>query len=150
MTRYFHGVLCTLLMSALSAMPALAAPPEGKGKPDKHPHSSMHGKPKHESGYDGDSTRALVRAGITAAVVQSIIRERHIDLGSYAALPPGIRKNLARGKPLPPGIAKRGVPLPLLESLPHYPGYEWTVAGRDLVLLAIGSAIVADILRDVF
>ena len=26
------------------------------------------------------------------------------------SLPPGIAKNLARGKPLPPGIAKRAVP----------------------------------------
>jgi hypothetical protein len=96
----------------------------------------------------GDSYAGLVYAGITAALARSYARD--YDLGGYSSLPPGIRKNLARGKPLPPGIAKKLVPGPLLGRLPRYEGYEWRVAGTDLVLIAIATAVVADVLYDVF
>ncbi|HET7687314.1 MAG TPA: anti-virulence regulator CigR family protein, partial [Candidatus Macondimonas sp.] len=64
--------------------------------------------------------------------------------------PPGIRRNLARGKPLPPGIARQAVPGPVLRGLPHHEGYEWLVCGTDLVLVAIAGAIMADVIFDVF
>jgi hypothetical protein len=35
-------------------------------------------------------------------------------------------------------------------SEPQYDGYEWEVAGTDLILVAIGTAVVAEILTDVF
>lgn len=97
---------------------------------------------------DGDAYAGLLYAGITAALAHRYA----IDSGirGYSSLPPGIRKNLARGKPLPPGIAKKIAPGPLLGRLPRYDGYEWRVAGTDLVLIAIGTAVVADILYDVF
>lgn len=60
---------------------------------------------------------------------------RHLALNygltGYDSLPPGIAKNLARGKPLPPGIAKKTVPADMLGQLPSYPGYEWRVVGDD-------------------
>jgi len=71
-------------------------------------------------------------------------------LTGYSALPPGIAKNLARGKPLPPGIAKKAVPAPMLRELPHYPGYEWRIAGRDLVLIALSTAVVTSVINNVF
>ncbi|GKX60050.1 RcnB family protein [Leminorella grimontii] len=71
-------------------------------------------------------------------------------LTGYSSLPPGIAKNLARGKPLPPGIAKKAVPAGMLSSLPHYPGYEWYIAGDDLVLVAVTTAIVNTVLSGVF
>lgn len=155
MSVLIRSTQCALLSLMLAGMPVSAAPPEGKGNPHGHG-----GKPqKHEQpgkgqvyehAVDGRDAANLVLAGISAAAVQAIIRERHIDIGGYAALPPGIRKNLARGKPLPPGIAKRAVPMPLLNELPHHPGYEWQVAGHDLVLVAIGTAIIADVLHGIF
>lgn len=96
----------------------------------------------------GDAYTGLIYAGITAALAHGYAIDSGV--GGYAALPPGIRKNLARGKPLPPGIAKKLVPGPLLSRLPRYDGYEWRVAGTDLILIAIGTAVVADILYDVF
>ncbi|WP_394061746.1 anti-virulence regulator CigR family protein [Alcaligenes sp. WGS1538] len=94
------------------------------------------------------ATGDLVYAGITAALA----REYAVDygLGGYSALPPGIRMNLARGKPLPPGIAKRAVPGSLLGRLPSYPGYEWRIAGTDLILISLSTALIADVLYDVF
>ena len=77
------------------------------------------------------------------------IAERHGYVG-YADLPPGIRKNLARGKPLPPGIAKKMVPGPMLRELPAYSGYEWRVYGSDLVLVALATGVIADVLAGVF
>lgn len=62
-----------------------------------------------------------------------------------AALPPGIQKNLARGKPLPPGIAKK-LDGRLLGHLPHYEGYEWQQAGVDLILVAIATGIIYEVL----
>ncbi|WP_205012759.1 anti-virulence regulator CigR family protein [Nitrosomonas sp. HPC101] len=90
----------------------------------------------------------LVYAGITAALA----REYALDfgLGGYSTLPPGIRKNLARGKPLPPGIARKMAPGPMVSRLPRYPGYEWRVVGTDLILISVATAVVADILYDVF
>ena len=71
-------------------------------------------------------------------------------LTGYKSLPPGIAKNLARGKPLPPGIAKKAVPASMLDQLPSYPGYEWRVVGDDLVLIALSTAIVTSVINGVF
>lgn len=61
-------------------------------------------------------------------------------------LPPGIAKNLARGKPLPPGIAKRYLPGDLVAGLPSRPGYERIIAGNDVLLVAVATGIIVDIL----
>ncbi|AGA34365.1 CigR (Putative inner membrane protein) [Thioalkalivibrio nitratireducens DSM 14787] len=62
-----------------------------------------------------------------------------------AALPPGIRKNLARGKPLPPGLAHR-VGGPLARDLPYYPGYDWYLAGTDAVLVDAYTRVIVDVI----
>ncbi|WP_432652301.1 anti-virulence regulator CigR family protein [Pseudomonas aeruginosa] len=64
------------------------------------------------------------------------------------ALPPGIQKNLARGKPLPPGIAKK-LDGRLLGRLPHYDGYEWMQAGTDLLLVAVATGLIYEVLDNV-
>jgi len=50
-------------------------------------------------------------------------------------LPPGIAKNVARGKPLPPGIAKKALPADLLALAPK--------AGRDVSFAIVGDRVVA-------
>src|SRR3546814_1604788 len=94
----------------------------------------------------GDIVTGLVYAGITAALAHGYALD--YGLTGYSALPPGIRKNLARGKPLPPGIQKKIVPGSLLSRLPRYSGYEWRVAGSDLILVAVATAVVADVLYE--
>ncbi|MDR2893717.1 MAG: anti-virulence regulator CigR family protein [Deltaproteobacteria bacterium] len=110
------------------------------------------GKGQHRgsgSDYDEvDLAAVLVTAGITALAAQDIARSN--NLIGYEPLPPGIQKNLMRGKPLPPGIAKKNVSAKMLRQLPVHPGYEWRVAGRDLVLVGTATMIVADVLHDVF
>lgn len=65
------------------------------------------------------------------------------------ALPPGVAKNLARGKRLPPGIAKRPIPSPLQAQLPPRVGVEVSIFGDRIVLLE-ASGVVIDILEGVF
>ncbi|MFQ3787578.1 anti-virulence regulator CigR family protein [Halomonas sp. A29] len=68
---------------------------------------------------------------------------------SRESLPPGIRMNLERGKPLPPGIAKQ-LDDRILRDLPRYDGYEWRRVGPDVVLVDAANAIIYEILRDIF
>ena len=60
------------------------------------------------------------------------------------SLPAGIQKNLARGKPLPPGIAKK-LDGRLLGQLPRYDRYEWMQAGADLILVAVATGIIYEV-----
>lgn len=160
-----------LLSSCLvgTSLPALADPPAGKGNPNAsgqgagqgQSQSKGQGQDKSQGQAKGSSQNgaqgAEGTAGITAGLVTAgitLTAARELALGSgltgYTALPPGIAKNLGRGKPLPPGIAKKTVPGAMLSRLPVHPGYEWQVVGSDLVLLAVGTAIVADVLAGVF
>jgi len=64
-------------------------------------------------------------------------------------LPPGIAKNLARGKPLPPGIARQGLPDELRHALPAPPsGYERVVVDGKVLLVEIATRVIHDILVD--
>jgi hypothetical protein len=64
-------------------------------------------------------------------------------------LPPGIAKNLARGKPLPHGIAKRQLPAVLVAQLPRRSGVEVAMFGDRIVLLE-ASGLVVDVLEGIF
>jgi hypothetical protein len=113
-----------------------AAPPEGKGKPDK------------SSPYSSGDGQQLISPVIDYDHARNIAVSNHQT--GYKALPPGIAKNLARGKPLPPGIAKKALPAPMLRELPVYPDYEWKRCGTNLVLVQIATQVVAEVLANVF
>jgi hypothetical protein len=63
--------------------------------------------------------------------------------------PPGAAKKYARGRPLPPGIAKRALPADLVALLPPQPGYEYVVIERDVLLVSVRTSLVVDLLIDV-
>lgn len=65
------------------------------------------------------------------------------------ALPPGTRKNLTRGKSIPPGIAKRFPPDALRSSLSVPPQYDVVVVGWDVLLVEAATGIIHDVLMDV-
>lgn len=70
--------------------------------------------------------------------------------GKHKGLPPGIEKNLARGKPLPPGIAKQYLPDGLIKALPAPPkGYERIIVDGKVLLVEIATQVIHDILMDV-
>lgn len=65
-------------------------------------------------------------------------------------LPPGIAKNLGRGKPLPPGIAKQQLPDGLLRLLPAVPrGYERVIVDGRVLLVEVATQVIHDVLTDI-
>ncbi len=70
--------------------------------------------------------------------------------GGLGALPPGIAKNLERGKPLPPGIAKQVLPSALVNTLPREPeGYERIIVAGKILLVEIATQVIVDVITDV-
>ncbi len=123
------------LAVAALAFPMLVAVP-GKAEAQRHP----------------NRTRVEVTAGITFSVTQrESIRSYYADhpRAGLKALPPGMRKRLAKGKPLPPGIAKQVAPSALMERVAVPKGYRLQEVGPDVVLVEIATGIVHDILMDV-
>jgi hypothetical protein len=132
MPRSLPLLICSALALSLATQGALAAP-----KADKH-----------GAGHGGDVSVHLNGPTIDIGRVRIILGDNRQLIGPVSSLPPGIAKNLARGKPLPPGIAKRFDPR-LANQLPRYDGYEWKQIGRDVVLVAIATGIVYEVLRNV-
>lgn len=144
MTRILAAVLVLLLAAA---GPALA---QGKGKDKGNP-----GKPDNEV-----STEEVIE-GVTAGVLGAVLSndERRIirnyfgehpkDAGKLKELPPGIRKKIARGGTMPPGIAKQALPDGLHRRLPPRDGYDYEIVGTDVVLVETATRVIVDVLKDV-
>jgi Ni/Co efflux regulator RcnB len=149
--RTTFTVLALIVSLGLSSAPALADKGgNGNGGGNGHGNSGNNGNNgKHgNKAKDNDGDRGLVSVSISHERARSLAL--NYGLTGYRSLPPGIAKNLARGKPLPPGIAKKMVPSSMLHDLPYYPGYEWRIAGNDLVLVALSTALVASVINGVF
>ena len=130
------SIAFTVAFAAAVSMPAAAVPPPGKG----NSHDAA-------AALDVDA-QTLIDPDIDYEALRSIAVSQHYT--GYRALPPGIAKNLARGKPLPPGIAKKHVPAALVAQLPTYPDYEWRRCGTDLVLVQIATQVVAEVVANIF
>lgn len=127
------GISAVLLLATQSG---IAAPKNDKGNP--------HDK----GGHDANITVDLNGPTVDIGRVRIVLGDNRELIGNVSSLPPGIQKNLARGKPLPPGIAKK-FDNRLIGKLPRYDGYEWKQAGTDVVLVAIATGIVYEVLRNV-
>ncbi|UCG86743.1 MAG: hypothetical protein JSW71_23085 [Gemmatimonadota bacterium] len=97
----------------------------------------------------GDEVRVQQSVGFSVTERQVIVEFFATHRQQAEALPPGVAKNLARGKRLPPGIAKRPIPSELQAQLPTRVGVEVSIFGDRIVLLE-ASGVVIDILEGVF
>ncbi len=100
------------------------------------------------------SSTALSIGAEQAAVVRAYYDNgssgRGRGRGRNGGLPPGIAKNLQRGKPLPPGIAKQYLPADVLIALPPLTrGFEYVVVAGKLLLVEISTQVIHDVLLDV-
>ena len=152
------GTTCLALV--LSAGLALADPSNGKSNQAKGQNgkdaSSQHQSSQSEKGkknahsshdaYDDDDFQRRYDDDLDD--IRRIFTRYSGSYGQAQAFPPGIRKNLARGKPLPPGIAKKLDPS-FARQLPYYQGYEWQQVGSDAALINVTTGIVREILSDV-
>ena len=143
------AVTCFAL--AVGSVAALADPGNGKGQVNEkgnsqggQGHGNQGNKGKGSAGNNWEHGPSIDRGNVLGVL------GGHRDYWRPGpSLPPGTQKNLARGKPLPPGIAKK-LDGRLLGTLPHYDGYEWRQAGTDLVLVAIASGIIYEVLNGAF
>lgn len=109
---------------------------------------------KHGGGGGRDGGQRVERSSdlgdiIISAAERALIGEYYRSHAMPVdSLPPGIRKKLARGKPLPPGIAKR-FPDGLRGQLPHRPGYDYRVVGADVALVEMATGVIVDVVKDI-
>lgn len=69
--------------------------------------------------------------------------------GRSGRLPPGIARNLARGKPLPPGIAMGYLPAAVVADLPRLPsGLDYVIVAGKLLLVEAATQVVREVLLD--
>ena len=141
--RFTAFVLALMIPVALGAL----EPVQGKDRPDKAKNEK-----KESRGDKDDSLGASIVLSAGISISYHDVRRYAVesDLTGQKPLPPGIRKNLARGKPMPPGIAKTRMPSSFLTRLPALEGYEWHVAGVDLVLVLKADKLISDVVKDIF
>jgi len=89
--------------------------------------------------------------------IRAYYRDHSTDYSSHGgnkgkgrkSLPPGIAKNLQRGKPLPPGIAKQVLPSGLISVLPPPPhGFERVTIDGKVLLVEVATQVIHDVLED--
>lgn len=84
-----------------------------------------------------------------AAAIRAYYGNQSRGRGPNGGLPPGIAKNLARGKPLPPGIAKQYLPADLVYRLPPIDrGLEYVVVAGKLLLVEAATQVVRQVLLE--
>jgi Ni/Co efflux regulator RcnB len=139
-------ILAAVLALSLAAAPALADQGKGKGKGNS-------GKP---SGGTMEDVVEGVTAGVLGAVLSDDERRiiqryfgEHPDTVKVKELPPGIRKKLARGGAMPPGIAMQVLPDGLHRQLPPRFGEHYEIIGTDVVLVETATRVIVDVLKDV-
>lgn len=133
MRKILLAALGALAFSMSLPLPAAADPggKHGGGREPRTEHSSDLG--------------SVIISAAERALIGDYYRSHSIPADS---LPPGIRKKVARGKPLPPGIAKR-FPDGLHGQLPARPGYDYRTVGADVVLVEVATGVIVDVVKDI-
>lgn len=151
MLRTVDGVTRNFIAWVVVAVMAIATAGIGHAKNDNANNKGNKHKAQQTEERVEDEIIDEVLDGIFGENDREVIERYVKDRGvKTKRLPPGIAKNLERGKPLPPGIAKRGLPTDLEGRLPKLrDGLERIIVGDDVTIVEEGTRIVVDILRDV-
>lgn len=138
-------------LTVLAAGPAAAQPPPGRGQGQGRGGGppGQGGPPVGRGAPDAGVAGAVGALAVFSAIEQARIRAWFIaNPYPVQPLPPGIARNLARGRPLPPGIAKRYAPAGLIGQLVPRPGYEILIAGASVLLVHAATGLVHDVLSE--
>ena len=130
MCRIVHPSLVGLLLAfALQAVTPVESEAQGRSQPRGTP----------------------TQADTLSLEVKVQIREYYAShpVAGARALPPGIRRNLERGKELPPGIAKKVAPQELQSQVGVPEGFELVEVGLDVLLVEVATNIIHDVLMDI-
>jgi len=119
-----------------------------------HAEDQIRGEDHDRGGYDqrggpekGPDPRNMHRPPQDFGPIRQIIHNDHEHFSRGAPPPPGY--HLVRGQPLPRGYEGERLDERALSRLPVYEGYEWRRMGSDVVLIAIGTGVVYEILDGV-
>jgi hypothetical protein len=157
--NYSFSLIKLLLTSYLIlAIPAFARPADAK---KNNHHHGRHRENLSNIQYDHDYLIGLNQIQKTNLI--DLLRGRdnnnyilnpgiRIEINNQInSLPPGIQKRLAKGKPLPYGIAKQVIlPQEVNSYLKLPPNYRIVVLGSSVVVLNSTENIILDILQAVF
>ena len=130
---------CLLLNASLALAQSAQAPALGVNQ------DASHGKTLRQATASIDD-RGVDRPRINETELRRRLTHYRATLDETS--PSGLTPQVERGKPLPPGIAKR-FEAPMATQLPHYQGYQWEHVGRDAVLIEASTRIVVDVVVDV-
>jgi hypothetical protein len=138
--RIVPAALALVIALCLGAAPAIAAKPEWAGEGKGH----SKGKQKH---FDDDK-RSYVRS-----YYEEEFRGGHCPPGlakkHNGCMPPGQAKKWRVGRPLPQDVVIYDVPPALVVRLgTPPPGYRYVRCASDILLIAVGTRMVADAIID--
>ena len=162
------GAACLVAIALLAAPPDAAAGNHKDKAKDAPGHAKGHAKGRAKGkghgegpGYGAEPGDQLLERSIDR-VAEAWLTERERRIiresfrGGYPAgfqrpkpLPPGIRKKLARGGRLPPGIAKTRLPDSVVHRLPRRDGEEILVIDDDVYLVRQSGQLILDVLENV-
>lgn len=147
MEKRVFGLAAAAVMLALGAGPALAEKGgNGNGKGHGAPVHKEQGHGKH-GGKQGGASRTVVVTTQDRVWVREYFVAAPVGVQT---LPPGIAKKVARGRPLPPGLARQPVPYEVRARLPYCTnGLECIMLGADMLILDAVHGVVRDIVRGV-
>lgn len=129
-----------------------------KRRAEAHQREDTTGKSAHSreeglrvGGYFDDRHRSVARSYYHTHYGEARGCPPGLAKKNNGCLPPGQAKKYQLGQPLPREVVHYPVPQPLLVQLPAVPpGYRYVRVGNDIVLLSPQSALVLDVLVNIF
>ncbi|MGE5477745.1 MAG: anti-virulence regulator CigR family protein [Bacteroidales bacterium] len=143
MNKRVLATVGALAVSITLSLPAAAEPGGKHGHGGGQNHSMERGEPS--SRDVGGAVADVLITAAERALIGEYYQSHSVPVDS---LPPGIRKKVARGKPLPPGIAKK-FPDGLHGQLRARPGYDFRTVGADVVLVEAATGVIVDVIKDI-
>jgi len=155
---------CALVLvvgGLLGVAPVMADPPHGKGKGKGHSQRSdrddHRGDRRDDDGQRGHSDRRGHFEDRHKVVVQEYYTEQFrsgrcppgLAKKRNGCMPPGQAKKWQVGRPLPREVVYYEVPQPLVVQIgPPPAGHRYVRVSSDILMIAIGSGMVVDAIRN--
>jgi Ni/Co efflux regulator RcnB len=147
------GMAALVLAGALAATPVFADKPEGTGggkgqKNKQQKENSQQGQGDRGGSYFGQRQQVVVRE-----YYEQEYRGGKCPPGlakkNNGCMPPGQAKKWSKGRPLPRDVVYYDVPQQLVVRLGAPPsGHKYVRVASDILLIAVGTAMVVDAISD--
>lgn len=158
----FSRVVMLTVLGMLSVTPALAGKPAHAGGGNKHAEREHHSESKHREREDdhkrenndrGDRHFDERHRAVVHEYYVKELRLGHCPPGlakkNNGCRPPGQAKKWRKGRPLPREVVFYDLPPQLVQQLGAPPsGHRFVRVASDILLIVIGSGIVADAIDD--